>query len=343
MRPLEFATSGTVVGSAGAQPFPADSVRTSIAQMYHEPGMIAPRVLPDTPPLGSPAFSWFRYKLDDAFVVPDMRLGRSSKPNRVEFEGERVEDRTSHYGLADDVPQEDLDVWEKGGHSTAAGANPGDVAMMKMSHLLKLGREVRTANLVFNAARYEAAYRQELAQADRFDQRGDDTADVLGTIEAALTKSILRPNVGVIGQEAWSALRRHPHVLAAVNRESGAEHGMALPKAVAELLELDELLIGRSRVAMSSSANLQLERAWGPHMALIYRGTLSKDSEGGLLSSTQMQTFGFTAVYRPLSVYSRYNEGWGILGGLELQVRESCKEVISGGNGFGFLLRNVVG
>ena len=348
MKPLEFVGSGTVVGSAGAQTFPFDPIRTSVVQLYHEPGMIADRVLPLTPPLGSPAFHWFRYMLEDAFVVPDLRLGRKSRPNQVEFEGERVEDRTEHYGLEDQVPQEDIDVWDSmAGRAGKENTGPSDMATLQMTRLLKLGREVRTSSLVFDSGSYEAAYQQDVAAADRFDKhgrvQGEQASDVLEVIEAALTRSILRPNVGVIGQEAWSALRRHPHVLAAVNRESGAENGMALPKAVGELLELDELLVGRSRVAMSEGEPLQLRRAWGKHFALIYRGSMpSGKVDGGLTTSTQMQTFGFTAVYQPLSVYSRYNEGWGIKGGMEIQVRESCKEVVSGGNGFGFLLRNVV-
>ena len=334
----------TVIPATGANPFPHDPVRTAIVQLYHEPGMIADRVLPATPPLGSTRFEWFRYHLEDAFEIPDLRLGRKSAPNVVEFEGEEVQDRTEHYGLQDFVPAEDMDA----ARNSAATRDPADSATLQMTHLLKLGREVRTANRVFAEASYDAGYRR--TPGTKFDNA---EADPLGELEDALTTPILRPNVVVFGQPSWSKFRRHPKVLSAVNVESGSESGLASRQAVAALLEVDEVLVGRSRVAAGGGENLTLKRAWGKSIACIYRGAYANSTPSGrpgserqegaeLTASLSMQTFGFTAIYSPLSVYSRINEGRGIKGGTEIQVRESCKEVVAGGNGFGFLLHDVI-
>ena len=334
----------TVIPAAGANPFPFDPARTAIVQLYHEPGMIADRVLPATPPLGMTRFEWFRYRIEDAFEIPDLRLGRKSTPNVVEFEGEEVQDRTEHYGLQDFIPTEDMDA----ARTSAATRDPADSATLQMTHLLKLGHEVRVASLVFAEASYSADYRK--TPQTKFDQ---ETADPLGDLEEALNTPILRPNVVVFGQPSWSRFRRHPKVLSAVNIESGSESGLASRQAVAGLLEVDEVLVGRSRVATLGGENLTLKRAWGKSIACIYRGAYANSTPSGtpgserqegaeLTASLSMQTFGFTAVYEPLNVYTRTNEGRGIKGGTEIQVRESCKEVIAGGNGFGFLLHDVI-
>ena len=78
----------TTISSTGATPFPYDPVRTAIALMYHERGMIADRVLPPAPRLSKPEFKYVTYDKSDAFVVPDARLGRRGEPREIEFSGE---------------------------------------------------------------------------------------------------------------------------------------------------------------------------------------------------------------------------------------------------------------
>ena len=337
------------ITAEGAIPFPHDPARTAIVQMYTEPGMIADRVLPLTPPLGKSEFKWFRYKIDDSFIVPDTRLGRKSKPAEVEFEGEEVTDSTHHYGLSDSVPQEDVDAAGATGTSSKEWADPVDTAIIRMTHLLKLDREVRVANLVFGADHYGTDYKETLAAGDRFDAA---TSSPLKTLEEALTKPIFRPNIAVFGQAGWSAFRQHKDVLAATNKQSGAEAGLASRRAVAELLEVDEVLVGRSRVASNQQGqDLALKRAWDKSVACLYRGAYGgsatpsgvagSERQEGLQADLARATFGFTAVYRPLNAYSRFNEGVGIKGVTELIVRESSKEVISGGEGFGYLISGV--
>ncbi len=340
----------TTITATGAIPFPHDPARTAIVQMYTEPGMIADRVLPPTPPLGKSEFKWFRHRVEDSFEVPDARLGRKGRPVEVEFEGEEVTDSTDHYALLDTVPQEDVDAAAATPTSASEWADPVDTAAIRLTHLLKLAREVRTADLVFGAASYGAGYKETLSAGDRFDAQA---AQPLKTLEDALTTPIFRPNVVVFGQAAWSAFRQHKDVLAATNKQSGAESGLASRRAVAELLEVDEVLVGRSRVASSKPGqDLVLKRAWGKSVACLYRGAYGRSAAPGgeagseraegLQSDIARATFGFTAVYQPLGTYSRLNEGLGIRGATELIVRESSKEVVSGGTGFGYLISGAV-
>ena len=347
----------TTISATGGVPFPHDPARTAIVMMYREPGMIADRVLPHTPPLGKSEFKYWKYLIGDAFIVPDVSLGRKSMPNMAEFEGQEVTDSTLHYGLRDSVPQEDVDAAGATPSSMAEWANPVDQGTIQLTHLLKLAREIRVANLVFSADSYPAGYKVTVAAAERFDA---NSSSPLATLETALTTPIFRPNVVVFGQQVWSAFRQHADVVKATNSASfgaAGDTGYASRRAVADLLEVDEVLVGRSRVASNKEGqNLALTRTWGKSVACIYRGAYGmgdaspggmmgsekQEMDGNLVSDNKRPTFGFTALYEELMAYSRFNEAIGIKGATELIVRESCREVISGGE-FGYLIGGAVG
>jgi len=340
------------VTSSDASPFPHDAVRTAIVLMFHEPGMIASRVLPPTPPLGSSKFDYKRYMMGDAFQVPNTDLGRKGEPQEVEFEGEEVVDRTRHHGLKDSVPQEDVDGAMVNRDGAVLWQDPRDIAAMGLTRFLRLAHEVRTANAVFNPANYGADYKVTLSGNSQFSHA---ESDPLVKMAEVLEVPIFRPNVIVFGQQPWLKFRTHPKVLKATNRASGADSGLATRKDVAALLEVDEILVGRSRVASNKEGqDLALKRAWGNHIACIYRGAYAGGMPGGdagseqqegldLVSNKDTATFGFTAVYQALEALSRFNPALGIKGAYELIVRESCKEVICGGSAFGYLLHNAVG
>lgn len=341
------------IASTAAVPFPYDPARTAVAQMYLEPGMIADRVLPSTPELGTDRLEWLDYEIDDAFQVPDTRLGRRGEPTLVEFVGAEVVDRTEHHGLRDVVPAEDRDAAMAGPMRGPGRPDPVDTANLYLTHLMHLDRETRTANLVFDTDSYKVGYKAALGLGARFT---DDAADVLKTLETALTTPIFRPNVVVFGQEPWSAFRQHPQVLKATNRVSGADSGLATRMAVAELLEVDEVLVGRSRIGSSVEGQaLALKRAWGKSVACIYRGAYGEMTPSGMPGSERQEmsrdmpmtadmkrpTFGFRAVYREMYTHTGFNERIGVAGATELAVRDSCKEVIAGSE-FGYLISTAV-
>ncbi|MDD9822305.1 MAG: phage capsid protein [Gammaproteobacteria bacterium] len=336
---------------SGATPFPFDPARTAIVQEYREKGMIADRVLPPTPPLGKTEFKYFKYKMEDAFVVPDAEMGRKGMPHEVEFEGEEVVDQCINYGLRDSVPQQDIDDAAATATSAMEWADPVDTAALFLTHLLKLNREVRVANLVFNTNSYGADYRMAVGNGSRFD---DADSDPWSLLETGMNTPLQRPNIAVFGQEAWSKFRAHPKVLKAVHGNDG-DAGLATRRAVAEELEVDEVLVGRSRIANNKEGQpLALKRAWGKSVALLYRGAFlgggkpggKPGSEGTMeleMTTTDRRnpTFGFTGIYLPLSVHSRFRSERGAKGEHEVLVRESCKEVVSGKE-FGFYFSTVV-
>lgn len=333
----------TTITAEGATPLPYDPQRTAISQEYREPGMIADRVLPRTHRLGSRKFSYQRWRKADAFIVPDTRLGRVGKPAQVEFEAEKVTDETEDHGLCDYVPQADVDAASNSAMRQPEESDPLDNATVMLTHLMLLAREVRVANAVFAPASYDATLRSALGVGSRFDE---GNTDVIEAIDDALQLPIVRPNVAVMGQQVWVALRRHPDVLKAIHMGEG-DKGLASRRAVAELFELDEILVGRSRVASNvEGQDLALKRAWGKSMALIYRGGPAGGTEGsegvGMAPDTRTPTFGFTASYVDMEMRTAFRADRGVRGAHMVAVLESSKEVICGGDAFGYLFANAV-
>lgn len=342
----------TVTKGEGRIPFPSDPARTAIVQMHFEPGMIANRVLPPTPPLPKPTFKYDQYQVEDAFTIPDTRMGRRSRPNKVEFSREEVIDTTEHHGLSDSVPQEDVDEAVTPGLPAASQqADPRDDAVMFMTHLLTLAREKRVADLVFSPDSYATGYKATLAGNSQWSHAESNPWKNLLT---ALSKPILRPNIVVFGQEAWTQFRMNKQVLLALRRSEEAAVGLATRQEVADTLEVDEILVGSPHINTAAEGQAAvLSHAWGKSCACLYRGAYATSPRpGGKLGSEGVSgmemgsrlrrpTFGFTAVYRPLNVGSRFDQEPGIKGVYDLHVKESCKEVVAG-NRFGYLLSSVV-
>lgn len=331
------------INPTGGTPYPFDAVRTAIVMSYRVNDMIADQVLPPTPQLLSPKFAYTKWEKDDAFKLPDARLGRKGKPGAVEFSGSQINDECEHYGLSDFVPQEDIDKAEVNLQQGGVITDPVDHASLGITHSLKLLREKRVADAVFNTANYDADYRAAVAGGSRFD---DAASDPWGLLETAKTAMLNPPNIVVFGQEAWSKFRQHPKVLKAVHGNDG-DSGLARRKDVADVLEVSQILVGRSRIdnaAPGQDANLI--RAWGKFVALLYidgvGGSMPGQSEMAVGANMERPSFGFTAVYKPLGVYTSMQGSRGIAGATEVVVRESCKEIISGGDGFGYLLSTVV-
>ena len=74
--------------------------------------MIADEVLPRAT-VGGKLFQYNEYDRKQAFTIPDTRVGRTSKPNEVEFGASRKEASTEDHGLEDPIPAADEVVVSK--------------------------------------------------------------------------------------------------------------------------------------------------------------------------------------------------------------------------------------
>ncbi|MCA3266636.1 MAG: capsid protein, partial [Azospirillum sp.] len=218
-------------------PFPVDPVLTGIALAYKNEEYIADQVMPRVEPiLAKEELTYTRMTLAEGYSIPNTLVGRKSNPTEVEFSGARLTGRTQDYGLDDLIPSGDV--------ANASGAlDPRGFAVQSLADLIAQDREQRVANIVFANATYPAANRVTLSGTSQWSDRVN--SDPLNAILTALDVPVLRPNIGVLGQATWTQLRQHPRIVTAIFGQT-ANAGAVSRQQVAELLELDEIIVGKS-------------------------------------------------------------------------------------------------
>lgn len=313
-------------------PFPIQQELTAIALAYTNRSYIADLVLPRTP-VPAREFKWLQMNRDEMFTVPDTRVGRKGVPNEVEFGSAEVPSFVNDYGLDDVIPNEDIT-------SAPAGYNPVGRAVEGIAELVALDREKRVADLVFNLNTYPAANRSTLSGASQWSDYTN--SDPYTAIMAGLDGMLMRPNTAAIGRLAWSRLRVHPKITAALapssignTATSNAQGAPASLQAVADLLELDQILVGESWVNTAKPGQTAtLSRVWGKHMAFMHLNPIAS-ARGNVIS------FGYTAEFGNRVSGSIPEPKVGLRGGQRVRVGESVNEIIAASD-VGYFFQNVV-
>lgn len=307
------------------QPFPVDPVLVGIVQAYKNGALIADQVLPRLNPLlPREQFKWWYFDFGQFITLHDTKVGRKSSPNEVEFEAKEKEDRTEDYGLDDVVPIADS-------ANAPAGYDPRAFAAQRLIDLVLLDREVRVANRVFDPDLYGNDNKEALAGTDKW--TSPDSKPIIAFAEAA-DSMVMRPNNAVMGRGSWTALRTNQSVLRALT-PSGAADGYANKRAVADLLELDDIIIGEGWVNIAKPGQqVQRRRCWGNHCTLFHKAGLAD-------SVSATPTFGWTAQFGTRVSGSIPEPKIGLRGSDRVRSGESVKEVISAPD-LGYFFENVV-
>lgn len=303
-------------------PFPYDPAHTGIAIAYRNATLIADEVFPRIM-VPKQAFKYRVYPAGQSITVPNTMVGRKSELNQVEMTFEEVDSSTRDFGLKDIIPNEDF-------ANAPEGYDPTGSTIEYLTDLILLDREIRAANLVFNADSFAAGHKATLESSGQWSHADSHP---IAAIEAALNVPMARPNILTIGQAAWSVLRQHPEIVAAVNKNSG-ESGLATRKAVAELFELEDVIVGQGWVNTAKAGQaVTRARVWGKHAALIHRNRLAGTDRG--------VTFGFTAQFGTRIGGERDAPNVGLHGAKEVVAGESVRELISAPD-LGYLFLNAV-
>lgn len=304
-------------------PFPMQPHYTAIAIAYRNKALIADAVLPRVL-VDKQEFRYLKHKLSEGFTIPDTKVGRRSKPNEMSFSATEVPEFTEDFGLDDPVPQSDVD-------NAPDNFDPLAHSTEQLTNLILLDREKRAAGLVFDASKYPANNKRAVTTAT--EKFGHENSDPIATISDALDAVVMRPNIMVIGQGAWSVLARNPKILKAIHRTSG-DAGIARREDVAALFELDEILVGSAFLNTAKKGQATtLAQVWGKHLSLIHRDLLATNKAG--------TTFGFTGQWGQRIAGASPDRNIGLRGGQMVRVGESVKEVLSAPD-LGYLLSNVV-
>ncbi|HEX2957731.1 MAG TPA: hypothetical protein VHO70_12925, partial [Chitinispirillaceae bacterium] len=280
--------AGLVMAMAGvAAPFPTDQKYISVAVAYKNGKLIADEASPRTP-TATKEFKVKKFALADGITIPDTSVGRLGRPNVVNFGFTEDPAFCVDYALDGLVPQSDID-------NAPAGYDPEAHQTESITDLLMLDREKRVADQIFNVNNYAAANKLALAG----NQQWSDfvNSDPLGNILTALDSVVMRPNVIIFGQAVWTKFRQHPKIVKATHGNAG-DSGIAARQAVAELLELDKVLIGEGFYNSAKKGQVVVRtRLWGNFVSLICLDPLATINGDRI-------TFSVTAQYKNIQAGS---------------------------------------
>lgn len=300
--------------------FPINPVLTGITLGYRNTRYIADLVLPRIDPVAASTFKWNKWAIAEGFTLPDTRVGRKSVPNEVEFTATEETGATKDYGLDDVLPNDEV------AQAVQRGLDPIGQATEGLTDLILLDRERRVAGKVFAAATYAAPNKTQLAGTDKWTAAADpdtDTSDPVADISAALEVPVMRPNTAVFGRPAWVALSRHPKILRSIN-PLGITDGIARRQAIADLFELDEIIIGEARLNGAKKGQApSLARVWGGHVSFFYKDTLASRADGN------RATFGMTVPFGDRVSGDIPEPKTGLRGSVRVRVGESVAEIIT--------------
>jgi len=312
-------------------PFVVQPSLVAASGLYRNTRLIADEVLPRVP-VPTQAFKYLMHALADGFTIPDTRVGRASRPTQVQFSATETPGQTADYALDVPVPQADrLNAQGQADPIARAATDPETKATLLATNLLLLDREVRVANLVTALATYPSGNRVTLSGTAQWSDFTN--SNPIDAILTAMDVPVARPNIGIIGRQAFTKLQQHPRIVSGVLGNAG-QSGAVGVQAVASLLGLDRLLIGESFLNTARPGQaVSMSRVWGRHMALLYI-----DPNGGPMD---MPSFGWTAQWGDRIAGTIQDPNMGMRGGVNVRAGESVAEVISA-NALGYLFRDVV-
>lgn len=305
-------------------PFAIDPVLTAIVVAYKQGNMIADMVLPRVP-VGKMDFKYTKLTKEEPFNLPETQVGRTGKVNEVEFTASEVSASCVDHGLEDVIPNQDT------GNAAGSNYDPRGRASEGLMELISLRREKRAADIIFAAAQYPTGNKQTLSGTDQWSDHTN--SDPIGDILTAMEACWVTPNKLTVNRAVWRQLRTHPDIIKATNNNSG-DTGIAARQAVAELFELDEILVGEAKInSANKGQTASLGELWGKHAALNYVNP-SATPESGV-------SFGYTATYGDRIAMSRQDPDVGLRGGERIKVGESLIELVTASD-CGYLFTNAV-
>jgi hypothetical protein len=290
-------------------PIPVIPYLTSISINYRNSRLIADDVLPRVP-VGKQDFRYLTYKLADSFTIPDTKVGRTSKPNQVEFGATAATASTEDYALDNPIPQADVD------NAAGTGFDPEARGTEVTTNLIALDREVRTANLVFAAANYAAANKITLTHA--WDDYVNSTP--IADITTAMDSMVMRPNIMTVGNAVMTSLRSHPEIIKAYFGNLG-DSGIVPGQFIAQIFGLDAIYVGQGWLNTAKQGQTPtVVRVWGNFASLMYRDNLASADQG--------TSFGLTAQFGSRIAGRIIDQDMGMRGGVRIRVGESLKELL---------------
>ncbi len=239
-----------------------DSVLTNISVQYRNEEMIWREVMPEVK-VNKRSDVYFKYAKDNSFRNYDDKIGPKSMANEIDFAVSTDNYSVKDHALADWVAQEEID-------NADSPLAPEQDANDQLNASLDLAQELRASALVFAAGTYPAGNKVQLSGTSQWSGSADNP---ISDVQTAIEGCFVRANTLVFGVDAWLVFRRLSEILDAVKAIAGTslQGGLATPSAVANLFEVDRVLIARARYITTKEGQASAyARVWGKHMAALH-------------------------------------------------------------------------
>lgn len=302
-----------------------DANLTNFSLKYRNEQMIWPLVLPVVK-VNKRSDKYNIYNKADSFKLADDKIGPKSLPNEVDWGVSSGSYSVEDHALGDWLPQESIDNADN-------PVSPEVDTVDFINLLLDIAQEKRVADLVFAAANYPSGNKTTLSGTAQW---GGSADDPIGDLIAAVETCFVRANTLVLGAEVWMKLRKLPELLDAVKgstRYQGSPGGLATAGELAGLLEVDNVLVGRSRyISTKEGQAATYTRLWGKHVAALY-----VDKTPGINSIT----FGVTFSEMLRQVQRDFDQKRGVRGAHYFKGAWNSDEVLVASD-LGYFIENAV-
>ncbi|MFB2538816.1 major capsid protein [Acinetobacter sp. c3-l95] len=238
-----------------------DQVLTTVVQGYVLADAVGHHLFP-TVPVSRSGGQVIEFT-DRDFKLYQSQRARGANTKRVDVGYQGKPYALELHSLEGKVPREDLRDSEQTSPSIKLGVRATNKPMRAMG----LGLEVQQAKIARDPNNYPDSNRLALSGSSKWT---DETSSPLTDFETA--RGVIRqqcgtdPNVVVFSPKAFKAFKNHPKVMA---RLGSTAHGKAVtPEMVAELIEIDNVIIGKM-VYFDETSN-ETADVWGNDVVLAY-------------------------------------------------------------------------
>ena len=305
-----------------------DSALSTLAMMIRNRDMIADAVMPVLQ-VSKPSDKFFKYDAATAFEEQNAQLtGAEAAPGRVRYQISNDNFSCVDYGLMDFVSNKEME-------SADAPIQPQAHAVKVVTQRLDIAKERRVAAIVFGSSNY-GSNTAALSGSDRWDT---STSNPVQKIDDAIEACNARPNVMVIGAQAWVKLKNHPKfneiILSRAATANGATPERVTAAMVASCFELDAVYIGRAKYMNNAEGATNVPAyIWGKSCALI------RVSDEPSMRETECFAKQFRFGTRATQIIDAPIPG--LSGGAYVKVTESLDEKVIAGEHAGYLFTTVV-
>ncbi|MAD98905.1 MAG: hypothetical protein CMB99_16385 [Flavobacteriaceae bacterium] len=293
--------------------FVSDPVRTAVALAVPQRKRIADLVLPRKI-VGKSEFKYYELNPNkENLRAVDSRVGDTAIPNQVTLGLKDHLGETHGYALRDYMSNKRIEEAPEGIDLVAG-------MVRNLTGQILDGREVRAAQIFKKASNF--AVNQALG-ADSTKKVSDDTADLVGQTMEYLDDMLLRANHLVFGRDVLTKFRTHKSVVAAVSA-SGSEKGVASLQALADLFEVDSIIVGDALVNTSKGSNVAMSKVWNGVFGAIH---VNPDINPALEEAAG--TFGFSPESLALEALTGQDEERGTRGTTGAKVVQEVNEIVT--------------